>query len=544
VARLPPHPHRNQSQAERTWHLSMNQHPASEFEFPLSLLREAVAQSDLLPGAYARYRPVLADGLRFFLERLSPQRLRPLLAEQTQFPTRISTAERVAQLARHAPALHKLGQIVARDRRLHTGFRKRLQRLESMPPSMSSAEVGCLLGRAFPGWRRTGVQLGSEPLAEGSVAIIMPFTARDSRPGVFKLLKPGVEALLEEDLQILAALGSFLDEDCARYHLPAVSYRESFDTVRRLLVHEVHLEEEQHHLAEAARLFRDLDTVVIPELFPFCSRRVTAMERLWGTKLAEAPPTVRHSGRATARQLAEALVAGPLFSARADALFHADPHAGNLLLTPEGRLGILDWSLVGRLPKAEREAFVQLLLGALQLNLGQMAAALNQLASRPLELPAVEPILRESLRALRWGSFPGLGWLTGLLDDLVWRAGLRLPGHLMLFRKSLLTLEGVLADLLGTDSPAAWTVLDEAVLASFQEQWLREWPARLCAPLAARSFRTHLSAADLLALLWSGPLAWARAWTQTGLDLAQAASRVMTSTTGAALAGAALEKAR
>ena len=107
---------------------------SSEFHLPLSLLREKIAASTLLPEAYSRYRPLLADGLRFFLERLSPARLRSLLEDQVRLPASASTAHRVVTLLHHVPALHKLGQVVARDRRLNAPFRKRLQQLESLEP--------------------------------------------------------------------------------------------------------------------------------------------------------------------------------------------------------------------------------------------------------------------------------------------------------------------------------------------------------------------------------------------------------------------------
>jgi hypothetical protein len=108
----------------------------------------------------------------------------------------------------------------------------------------------------------------------------------------------------------------------------------------------------------------------------------------------------------------------------------------------------------------------------------------------------------------------------------------------------LLTLEGVLADLTRTNAQAAWTLLDQAVVGAFLAQWTREWPRRACAPFHTRSFGTHLSNTDLLGLLYSGPAALSRWWTETGLDLVQAASRVIISTTRSSFCGAASEKAR
>ena len=137
-----------------------------------------------------------------------------------------------------------------------------------------------------------GIDLSAHPLAEASVAVVLPFTWRDGgraghRQGVFKVLKPGVEERLHEELEIWAELGGFLEERCEHHGLPNLDYRETLDSVRRLLRQEVHFEREQKHLAEAADFYAGDNNVVIPRLLPFSSNRVTAMERVDGEKVTD-----------------------------------------------------------------------------------------------------------------------------------------------------------------------------------------------------------------------------------------------------------------
>jgi ubiquinone biosynthesis protein len=509
----------------------MKSRAAGRFGLALSVLRDRVAASDLLPGVYARYRPLLADALRFFLERLPADRLERIISEQAALAVSTSVAERLVALVRRAPALHKLGQVVARDRRLSPGFRKRLQELESLAPQIPSALAVKLIERELPASRRAAISLGPDPLAEGSVAVVMPFTWRGVE-GVFKAIKPGVERLLEEDLGILGSLGCFLDEDCEWYHVQPLDYEETFRTIRGLLLHEVRLGEEQRHLAEAARIYRSMPCVAIPSLLPFCTPRLTAMERIDGVRITDHRDPARIklrfsgglegcSGHALGRVVAEALIARPLFAAESAALFHADPHAGNLLVTREQRVGILDWSLAGRLRRQDRAAMVQLLVGAVAQDAGKISRILRELSRKPPDESALSEVVRTGLRELRWGAAPGITWLTRLLDEVVLRAGARLEADLILFRKSLLTIEGVLADLTEADERAVASLLDEAVLATLFRHWLAEWPERLFAPPAARSLTTHLSAADLSSLAWSAPAAAARWWGGMGEDLAR-----------------------
>ncbi len=495
--------------------------PSSPFALPLALLRQELLGADLLPARYARYRPLLADGLCFFLERLPASRLERIFLEQSRMPAKASMAERIVALLHHVPTLHKLGQVVARDRRLDAGFRKWLQQLESLEPRTPG--VVRLLDREFKGWRRARIEPGAAALAEGSVAVVLPFVWRGAggkvrRQGVFKILKPGIEALLDQDLAIWGALGDFLGEDCDRYHLPQLDYRETFETVRDLLVHEVRLDEEQQHLAEAAKEYASLDAVKIPALLPFGSARLTAMERISGDTLMSRLEQDDRSVRALAPVIAQALIAWPVFSSRAAALFHADPHAGNLFVTGEGRLGILDWSLAGRLQKADRIDLAQLLLGALTLDTGRMQQILTSMSRSPPAGEALAGVLRRALRELRRGATPGVAWLTRLLDRVVVEAGVRLKPEFLLFRKTLLTLEGVLADLARSDEGTGGVFLDEALLGGFLRQFAAEWPDRFRRPLDSRAFNTHLSTGDLLGLLWSSPMIYARYWAQTWED--------------------------
>jgi ubiquinone biosynthesis protein len=411
---------------------------------------------------------------------------------------------------------------VARDRRIAPGFRKYLQQLESLEPRTPLPDVVRLLGRELPGWRKAGIELGSQPLAEGSVAIIMPFSVRKSpkqpaRRGVFKLLKAGIKQRLDEELAIWSRLGEFLDEDCRRYHLPPLDYRETFETVRDLLVNEVRLDQEQVHLAQAAQDYAGMPAVVIPGLLPFCTPRLTAMEQIQGEPLTNhlaSGPAHTNFGPLIAR----ALIAAPIFSSRPAPIFHADPHAGNLFITEDERLGILDWSLVGRLARGVRAELVQVLLGAVAQDTKQIVRALGRLDGQVANTSPLRQVIEQSLRQLRWGTLPGVGWLTRFLDQVVIQGGVRLQSDLLLFRKMLLTLEGVLADISG-DEQAGIRILDSVLLTSFLRQFLQEWPERWRQPLHSRHFGTQLSSADLCSLYWSSPAICARYWTSVWRDI-------------------------
>jgi ubiquinone biosynthesis protein len=275
-----------------------------------------------------------------------------------------------------------------------------------------------------------------------------------------------------------------------------LDYQEILTDVAALVTSEVQLRQEQIHLGLAESQYAGQPDVQVPRLLPFSTGALTAMERVAGRKVTDprwVPPWRRGP---LYRTTVRALLGRVLFSRDASVLFHGDPHAGNLLATPDGRLGILDWSLARQLTTGDRVALGRILIGALARDAARVAGAAAALARAGADETVVRRCVDTALTAMPWHGLPGPLWATGLLDALV-QAGVRFPSRLLLFRKALLTLEGVLADLCpgGSLEATLWTE------AAVQFAW--EWPLRWYKPLADRDYATHLSSADLVDL-WLG----------------------------------------
>jgi ubiquinone biosynthesis protein len=201
-----------------------------------------------------------------------------------------------------------------------------------------------------------------------------------------------------------------------------------------------------------------------------------------------------------------ALIAQPLWSPLDHSLFHADPHAGNLFATPDGRLAILDWSLVGRLHKDDRIALTQILIGALTVDGGRIRQAITSLAGGRVDEAALAALVDARTAHLNRGAWPGMSWLMGLMDDAVTRARCRFSGDLVIYRKVMQTLDGVIPDI----SPACRA--DRVLTAALMRQLAGEWGERAIALPFSRQFATHLSNLDLTQLMMSVPLIGSRQW--------------------------------
>ncbi len=482
------------------------------------LIGDAVIAA-LLPEAYASYRRPIVEGLRLFLSRLPAPSVAQILGDQAALPADASAEERLVALAERCPALHKLGQILARDRRLALELRRHLQRLESLPPVTPLDTIEQSLASELGPLESLGVKLDPPALAEASVAVVVPFRYTGDRQdlpsrGVFKLLKPGIEDRLALELDLLKEVGGLLDDRCTAFNIPQLAYREVFEQVREKLATEVDLGGEQHHLAQAAETYACEPEVLIPRLYPFCSSRVTAMERIDGHKVTEPGEHDLRDRRRLAELIVEALIAGPIWSSAPRATFHADPHAGNLFVTPDRRLAVLDWSLTGTLDESDRVAMTQLVLGGLSLSAAQVRAGLLNLAQdRRVDETALDGVIHDWLRRIRQGMFPGFSWLMGMLDDAVLRAKLRAATDLIMFRKVLLTLDGVLADV----SPEVR--VDKILPALFLRRLLEDWPRRFWTSPLSRAFATRLSNEDIALLLLRLPSTPARAVLENTLEL-------------------------
>jgi len=487
-------------------------------------LLDASSLAPVLPTEYAHFARPIGDGLKVFLGGLPEDEQVAILREQAKLPVTASISQRLGLLAQSSPVLQKLGQVLARDQRLSPVLRKYLCELESLPPAVPLETIKEILAAELGPLDRRGITLIPPAIAEASVAVVIPFRQEvrgdgtQVTDGVFKVLKPGIKHQLEQELILLERVGEHLDSRCEELGIPPLDYEEAFQQVRHKLVDEVQLENEQLHLLQAEKFFADEPRVKIPVLLDHCTPRVTSMERITGGKVTGHGLDRNRQKRRLAKLVAKALIAKPVFSKSDEAMFHADPHAGNLFLTDDSCLAILDWSLVGRLGVRERVAIVQIILGAMTLDSSRIVAVLSQLAERQIvDQAALTKVVEARIKRVRRGHFPGLNWLVGLLDEAVQDARLRVSADLMLFRKSLHTLEGVVAEV-GESTGQ----IDKTLSIEFLRHFAAEWPRRWVRLPNSRNFATRLSNLDLTHTLLSYPAAVARFWTGHSLDILEA----------------------
>jgi ubiquinone biosynthesis protein len=414
-----------------------------------------------IPEVYGQYRSVVRDGIEFFLTQVGRHRLMELVVSQLKLDPETGAQERLLELAKRFPTLHKLGQIIARNPNIDPVVKKWLIHLEN---GCYGTPLGGIVeridGQLEQAENLERVQLHQSILSEASVGAVIAFNwnqppSQERTEGVFKILKPGIRRHLDEELLILEKTAAFFEENRQRYPLKDFKFIDVFKEVREMLVKEIDLAAEQTNLVEAARFYRNMESIQIPQLIPFSTDTMTAMAFLKGPKITDAPLSQEQRKRCAA-VLFEALVCRPLFSRREPSLFHGDPHAGNILAAKDQesgnlRIGLLDWSLAGRLTQRDRVKTAQLIQAVIKKDLSGIRRSVKALATGTYmdsgrQRQEFRNLVLSTVRSSGFERLPLIKKTFKLLELLTFE-GFIFPPELMLFRKAIFTLEGVIFDL-------------------------------------------------------------------------------------------------
>jgi predicted unusual protein kinase regulating ubiquinone biosynthesis (AarF/ABC1/UbiB family) len=199
-----------------------------------------------------------------------------------------------------------------------------------------------------------------EPIGRASIAVVHRARLLDGRPVAVKVLRPGIEKLVAADLDLMQPFFEILARETGDQM--AGSMLQLLDGLRQQLGEELDLRNEARALAHFRVLTTEIDLplVVVPEPYPELSgQNVLTMEYLRGVPIDDLA-AVAELGYDPA-PLVEQVVRGFFVTTVRWGAFHGDVHAGNLLLLDDGRIGIIDWGIVGRLDHETHLFFLRLL---------------------------------------------------------------------------------------------------------------------------------------------------------------------------------------
>ena len=404
----------------------------------------------------------------------------------------------------------KLGQMLStRDDLVGTALAAELTELQgnvpSDPPEVARALIEAELGKPIS---ELFAWFEDQPIASASIAQVHGARLFSGREVVVKIQRQGVAEKAATDLEILQALAELLEKHSpmTRRYQPVALVRQ----FRRTLTREIDFTYERKNIEEFRANFADDPTVHFPEVFTaLCSGRIITMERLFGV-MGNDPAGLRESGvdlAAFTRRGANMY----LEMVFRDAIYHADPHPGNLMLLPGGIVGVLDCGMVGRIDDVLRGDVEALLFGIVEGDSTQVMDAVLSFGAAPPDCPRdqlridLDDFLRDfvgrSLHDINVGAA-----LTQLFE-IIRRFQIVLPPPLALLLKTFIVLEGT-SRLLSPD-------------VSITE---------LMKPYHARVIRRRLSPARLVARARRAYLDWDRLFAMLPRDLSDTMTRIRTGT--------------
>ncbi|WP_153557348.1 ABC1 kinase family protein [Roseimaritima sediminicola] len=388
-------------------------------------------------------------GLADWLSHFPSLPFRDFLKDRQGVPLTQHSREKRVRLAltELGPTFIKLGQLLAaRPDLVGASMADELKLLRANvapdPPEVVRRTLHEELGERF---EHEIAVLEDQPLATASIGQVHAATLADGRQVVIKVQRDGVEHTILQDLDVLAGLAQLAE------HVEAFAPWGPAEMARQMmpmLRHELDFEREQQNMQVFDQFFADDPDVVLPEpVAELCTARVLVMTRLDGPNVAkweEADPEKRN-------QMAQNITRCYMRMLFDHGTFHADPHPGNLLALADGKLGILDFGMVGRVDDRLRETIEEMLFAIAAGDEAMVLRLVKRVGNPP-------PCLDDAALSVDIGDYlatygrQGLGKfnLTAALNDLtdiLHRHNIKLPSQSALLLKMLVSLEGTLSTL-------------------------------------------------------------------------------------------------
>lgn len=245
----------------------------------------------------------------------------------------------------------KLGQFIASTPSLFPReYVEEFQGCLDQTPTLPFSYIQGVLESEFEGRDLSQIfsYIDEKPLASASIAQVHAAKLTTGEDVVIKVQKPGVETILYTDLSVVHWAAKLLERAVPKIKFAALS--EIVDEIKSRMVREVDFIEEAQNLDDFVEYLNisQNKAATAPKVYhQFSTRRVLTMQRLYGVSLTDFS-VVKQYAKDPSQVLITAMNTwfGSLMLCKS---FHADLHAGNLMLLEDGRIGFIDFGIVGQL---------------------------------------------------------------------------------------------------------------------------------------------------------------------------------------------------
>ncbi len=356
-------------------------------------------------------------------------------------------AQLASALEELGPCFIKLGQLLStRPDLLPPDYIHALSRLQhTIQPVPAERIVQIIQAELHAPLEELFLEFDRLPLATASMAQVHRAVLRDGTEVAVKVRRPGVRQRIEIDLEVLREIAEFASRHTAvgaRYGLAQMVHE-----LETSLHQEMDFRIEAENTRRIARQIAGFKMLCTPTVFPqFSSARVLTLSFVHGRHL-EAVSRDELEQR-DPKAIAADLLSAYMKQIAIDGVFHCDPHPGNILLTDDGRLALMDFGMVGRFDAGQKDNMILFLL-AFSERLGQRVAdTYLDMIEQPRDLD--QHAFTQDICALvsRYHDMSGgrLGLGSALLDltRLAYANRVPVPTSMTLLGKTMLNLDGAI----------------------------------------------------------------------------------------------------
>lgn len=402
-----------------------------------------------------RYRQIIRvlvrHGLGYLVQRLGWEDITPASCRGQVCNCQREADEWLAVRLRQAltelgPTFVKFGQVLStRPDLLPPAFIHELESLQDKVSPLSEAEIIRQLENDIGHPDQVFAEFNHRPLAAASIGQVHRARLLSGQEVIVKVQRPGLEQLVENDLEIMRGLAELSERRSAEAaRVGPVAMIEDYG---RMLVRELDYIREARNTERVRHNFAEDPRVVIPQVFwDYTTRRVLTEEYVEGVKLSNIEEISRRGW--DRRQLSQLGTQAFLSQVFLHGFFQADPHPGNILVVDEEHIAFIDFGEVGALTEHRLAHLGELLLSINNRDTDKVIATLEGMGIIHKSVADREGLEEDLMDLVEHVTFSNVGGLDinrlrVEVLDLAYRYDLRLPAYLTALMKALITVEGV-----------------------------------------------------------------------------------------------------
>lgn len=348
------------------------------------------------------------------------------------------------------PTFVKFGQVMStRPDLLPEDIINELEKLQATVPPFSFEKAKAIIEKELnQPIEDLFVRFDEEPIAAASIGQVHRAKLPSGEEVAVKVQRPEISEKIDVDFEILtemAALAELRLDWAKQYRLKDV-IEEMKDTLNLELDYTI----EAHNMIKIGDQFKEDERVIVPKAYlAYTTKEVLVMEYVEGMKLKSLILSPDKQG--VKEEVAEKLVNITLKQILMDGFFHADPHPGNILLTEDNAIILLDFGMVGQLTEEMKRQFGQIVIAMTKEDTEMLVEVIFDMGVAPDDINRVKltndvdmfmhKYYRQSLHDI------SLAEAVQELFQIAYRHRIEMPSDFTLLGKTLLTLEGTVEQL-------------------------------------------------------------------------------------------------